>query len=294
MKRRLLIAAALCMTVLAPIGLLYSQIINPESGFETATPGVHTGTEVAGWTMLADGGSIATFEIVNDPGLAHSGNQLLKVTVDALGTNPWEPQVFNTDFPITSNTTYQVSAWIASEVEGVQAAFTAGSLSPNYYEWSRKGTGALPLLSWTNVTFQFTTRAAETEPRAGIPIHFGAPDNSQFLPFTLYLDDIEVTVVTTGIKDQLSSLPKNYSLSQNYPNPFNPTTAIDYQLPKSGHVSLKVYDMLGNEIATLVNENKEAGSYTANFNAGNISSGVYFYTLQASGYTMTKKLVVLK
>ncbi len=110
----------------------------------------------------------------------------------------------------------------------------------------------------------------------------------------IYLDDIVVTVVTTGIDGRENSLPKTYALSQNYPNPFNPTTKIDYQLPKSGYVSLRVYDVLGNEVATLVDGQKEAGSYTVGLNAGNLSSGTYFYKLQAGEYSTTKKLVLLK
>lgn len=89
-------------------------------------------------------------------------------------------------------------------------------------------------------------------------------------------------------------LPAKYELSQNYPNPFNPSTKLEFGIPEEGLVSLKVYDALGNELATLVNENKTAGRYTVNFNASNLSSGVYFYKLNAGNFTDVKKMTLLK
>lgn len=98
-------------------------------------------------------------------------------------------------------------------------------------------------------------------------------------------------------------LPKTYSLSQNYPNPFNPTTVINYSLPKRSFVTLTIYDDLGREVQTLVNNEQNAGNYSINFNASSLPSGAYFYRLSATGgslsgqagtYTQTKKLLLLK
>jgi hypothetical protein len=86
----------------------------------------------------------------------------------------------------------------------------------------------------------------------------------------------------------------DYELFQNYPNPFNPTTKIKYQIPGLGFVTLKVYDILGNEIATLVNEEKPAGDYEVDFNGSTLTSGVYFYQLRAGDYTETKKMILLR
>jgi hypothetical protein len=85
-----------------------------------------------------------------------------------------------------------------------------------------------------------------------------------------------------------------YSLSQNKPNPFNPTTTIEYSIPRSGDVSLKVYNALGQEVATLVSGVKSAGNYAVNFNGTRLTSGTYFYRLQAGGVSITKKLVLMK
>ncbi len=89
-------------------------------------------------------------------------------------------------------------------------------------------------------------------------------------------------------------IPTKYDLSQNYPNPFNPSTSINYEIPFDGRVSLKVFDMSGKEVATLVNEVKTAGYYTYNFNASNLSSGIYFYSLSANNFTATKKMMLVK
>ncbi len=89
-------------------------------------------------------------------------------------------------------------------------------------------------------------------------------------------------------------IPTGYSLGDNYPNPFNPSTIIKYQLQKDGFVSLKVYDMLGREVANLVNEIKKAGSYEVNFDAHNLASGVYVYTIHANDFMQSKKMMFLK
>jgi hypothetical protein len=89
-------------------------------------------------------------------------------------------------------------------------------------------------------------------------------------------------------------MPSTYLLQQNYPNPFNPSTTISFSIPTSEFVTLKVYDVLGREIATLVNENLSAGSYSYNFDASNLTSGVYFYKLQAGKYSETKKMLLSK
>ena len=89
-------------------------------------------------------------------------------------------------------------------------------------------------------------------------------------------------------------IPEYYYLSQNYPNPFNPSTSISYELPLNGLVTLKVFDILGREIATLVNEEKQAGKYQVKFSANNLSSGMYIYTLTSRAYSKTKKMVLIR
>jgi len=89
-------------------------------------------------------------------------------------------------------------------------------------------------------------------------------------------------------------VPNKFELSQNYPNPFNPVTKIDFEVPENGMVSIKIYDMLGKEVKTLVNEIKQAGYHTLEVNAGNLSSGTYFYRMNAGKFVKTLKMVVVK
>jgi len=93
--------------------------------------------------------------------------------------------------------------------------------------------------------------------------------------------------------DEINSI-KEYKLNQNYPNPFNPSTTIKYSIPKSSLVTLKVYDILGKEIATLVNEEKTAGNYQVEFNAANLPSGVFFYRIQAGSFNQVRKMLLIK
>lgn len=102
--------------------------------------------------------------------------------------------------------------------------------------------------------------------------------------------------VITELSDDFSEIPETNVLSQNYPNPFNPVTKIRYELPETldEYVSLKVFDILGNEVAVLVNENQKPGRYSVEFDGGNLSSGVYFYKLNAGSYSEVKKMTLLK
>ncbi|HSW53719.1 MAG TPA: YCF48-related protein [Ignavibacteriaceae bacterium] len=100
--------------------------------------------------------------------------------------------------------------------------------------------------------------------------------------------------LTTSVSDQNSSLPTQFALLQNYPNPFNPITKIRYDIPTASQVTLKIYDVLGEEVITLVNEFAQPGRYTVDWNAGSFASGVYLYTIQASDFIQTKKMILLK
>ena len=97
-----------------------------------------------------------------------------------------------------------------------------------------------------------------------------------------------------SVEDEITNIPTEFILHQNYPNPFNPSTKISWQSPVNSDQTLKIYDVLGNEVATLVNEHRNAGSYEVDFNASALSSGVYFYKLQAGSFIQTKKMMLVK
>lgn len=105
----------------------------------------------------------------------------------------------------------------------------------------------------------------------------------------VYTNPPVIGVTQTGVE-----VPQSYLLKQNYPNPFNPVTNINFSIPNAGLVKLVIYDMMGREITTLVNENLSAGSYKADFDASSISSGTYFYTITSGDFTDTKKMVLIK
>lgn len=109
--------------------------------------------------------------------------------------------------------------------------------------------------------------------------------------FQQLIDDFGDVTAITPIG---SETPGAFALSQNYPNPFNPTTKINFSVPKKSHVTLKVYDVLGRAVATLVNETKNAGNYAVDFNGSTLTSGTYFYRITADGFTEIKKMTLVK
>ena len=143
-----------------------------------------------------------------------------------------------------------------------------------------------PMYQWNTQQFEITEN---------IPVGSYIAIGGAVWPSYIYnnWDFIKIYSSTTDIPNELSLL-SNYKLYNNYPNPFNPTTQIKFELPKAEQVELKVYDNLGREVVTLVNEQKPAGSYEIEFNASNLSNGVYFYELRAGDFRDVKKLVLLK
>jgi hypothetical protein len=105
---------------------------------------------------------------------------------------------------------------------------------------------------------------------------------SNFVNIPLYVEEEENLIVG------------DYKLNQNYPNPFNPSTVIEYQLPENDNVIIKVYDVLGKEITTLVNEYQNAGRHKITFDASELSSGIYFYRMKAGNFIETKKMILMR
>jgi len=145
-------------------------------------------------------------------------------------------------------------------------------------------------------------------PKAGSPVYAGAatpPSDGFFDPTAKFIGAFgstnwaeswsSLSFTGTNIKEDLNSkLPDNYELSQNYPNPFNPSTTIKFALPKEGMVKLNVFNILGEQVAAIFNGIKQAGSYSVDWNAGNLSSGMYFYRLETVNNIITKKMLLVK
>jgi hypothetical protein len=111
---------------------------------------------------------------------------------------------------------------------------------------------------------------------------------------TWYIDDMGLVHVSTSAGQQNTSLPAGFTLRQNYPNPFNGSTKIEFDLPHACLISLKLYNVLGQEVATLVNEIQEVGGKSVEFNAAQLPTGPYYYRLNASGFVATKKLLLIR
>ena len=177
----------------------------------------------------------------------------------------------------------------------------------NSMAWrDRYGTQTYPdTLSEIRFIFSETTRirniwTASPDFYGGSPVSIPFMQSGNTVSFTLpsllYWSMVVVQLDTTitSVNGGQNGLPKSFSLEQNFPNPFNPATEIDYRLAAAGHVTLKVYDVLGRTVATLVDGREEAGGYSATFNAGGLPSGVYFYRLIDGSYSRIRKMLLLK
>jgi hypothetical protein len=158
------------------------------------------------------------------------------------------------------------------------------------------GGGSLEISSAASAYTQFSLTidytAGETPNNAFIQI-IVADSSENPVPgsFALF-DDLEFGSVV-NIPDE-STLPNKFDIKQNYPNPFNPSTTIEYSVPQTGFVKIKVYDIIGNEVASLVNENQAAGYYKINFDGSNLPSGIYLTRMEAGNFVKTYKMTLLK
>ena len=140
--------------------------------------------------------------------------------------------------------------------------------------WSQEGTNSIGNIVCTMV------RARSTDGKIVVATHGNG----------VYASNI----ISTGIENQNNGKPKSFELSQNYPNPFNPSTVINYSTPRESFITLKLYDITGREVKTLISDVKPAGNYSYHLNGSALASGVYFYSLTAGNYTQTRKMILLK
>ncbi len=161
----------------------------------------------------------------------------------------------------------------------------------NTLTYTAKLANGNPLPGW--LTFNPSTRNFSGTPSATETdtIRVKATDNAGDSAVCTFILSV---LNNTGIIRTGSTVPDNYNLGQNYPNPFNPVTCIDFAVPVSGFVTLRIYDMLGREIGTLINEKLSPGTYKAVFNAEMLSSGIYIYTMRSGAFNSTRKMILIK
>jgi hypothetical protein len=153
-------------------------------------------------------------------------------------------------------------------------------------------------VNWTNVKSNVNSAIAEWTEETFDPIparyvRIVVHSNNQNEWASLWETEFYGQLIISNNEDQ-NNIPSNFLVNQNYPNPFNPNTKISWQTPVSSRQTLKIYDILGNEVATLVDEYKEAGKYEIEFNASNLPSGIYIYRFQSEAYSESKKMILLK
>lgn len=214
----------------------------------------------------------------------HVGHSV-KSTVNVTPTNPWDCQISQRGFNLEAGKLYEGRLWAKSAVAG--AKLNAAVINAQSFALYGS-TICILTTSWKEYTFRFTA------PQAA-PGSFNMDLGTQ--PATYYCDDVVLLKVDnpTGITvGDGPGRPERYSLSQNYPNPFNPATTVEFRIRNSEFITLKVYDLLGREVAVLVNEERDAGAHEVRFDATALAGGVYYCRLTAGGFVLSRKMLLLK
>jgi len=244
------------------------------------------------------------------------------VAATSLTTSP--KNVITLYFTINNTAATSNLAWITTEIvpSFIQPAYTVGN-------WPNSN-GPLPVelttftyvqkeraveLNWSTATevnnygFEIERKVSDSEnewerlgfveghgnsnsPKDYIFVDEKTPNGT--IEYRLKQIDINGAFEYSDILEIIVDLPQNYKLTQNYPNPFNPSTIISYELPENSLVQLKIYDILGREVATLVDEKQDIGYHNVSFNANNLSNGIYFYKIHANNFAKVKKMVLMK
>ncbi len=178
-----------------------------------------------------------------------------------------------------------LGVWIAGDESGTQL--------DAMFQPSNQGI-PLAVVDWRGWKFVSVPLSSITGPTKQFSAIIVKQTDSSSMSGTLYFDDMQLNATTSDVRRSLTPLPVEYSLEQNYPNPFNPTTNVRFTIPELRFVTLKIYDMLGREVSTLVHQTLHPGVYSIEWNALMVSSGVYYYILTAGEFSSVKKMVLLK
>ncbi len=246
---------------------------------------------VNSWSFNATAnGASATIEVIDES--QDDDLRALKINNGAFnGNEEWNVEAVSEGLQVKEGITYQASVWLKAD-NGLRVARIYLGL-PESGGWVRLVEETVNLSSnWTKFSISHTASAIDETNTMRLGVAFNYSENANGV---LYIDNVEVLDEASIVSNEINiDNPISFSLNQNYPNPFNPSTQISYQLSENGIVTLKVFDMLGREVATLINEVKQAGSYTLDFDASELSSGIYIYQLQAGSNIETKKMMLVK
>jgi hypothetical protein len=219
--------------------------------------------------------------------------------LDSLGNKLWGENgvaYYDTLGPTNSSQVHDGSQGIFNFAESYNLTGGPGGIAFIRVQWIdrtgkiRFGVKGIPVTPGLTEGYQFWP-SATTDGRGGAIVCWS--DYRTQYP-VIYAARVNTTGIVTGVRNEGTLFPLTPRLEQNYPNPFNPTTHIDFTLSSTSFTSLKVYDVLGREIATLVDEVKRPGNYSATFDSSHFPSGVYFYRLTTSGYVLTRKMLLIR
>jgi hypothetical protein len=291
----------------------YNEVFSPYSSPSTKTWN-NQGSGIFIWYHSTNGNT-ANIDIYKvGEGVYYTEDDILAVTP------PSRPMGIKTSYEFVPNTTICHPKITWNHNQELDMINDDGNLKYKIYRALSDNMNEVPVNYYLKAIIEINKNSPAVyvdEQIVGILSELG--DDGNYEPFPLRYKVVAVDVNedesvlsdftdATGLKPEGSSidpgnndnpilkpeLPKKYNLSQNYPNPFNPMTKINFALPKQGFVTLKIYDITGREIKTLVNEFKQAGYYTVDFNGSSLASGVYFYRIQSGDFVMTKRMVLVK
>ncbi len=245
---------------------------------DNAESGIGNWTVTGAWSVHTDSYHSASHSFAYAPYSANADGSLTLAT----------------PFNSTSTPVLFLTFWQRYDLENSYDFGAVEVSSDNGTTWQTVASYTGTNLTWTQQSFNITNYSAGS---SQVKIRFHLTSDAGVQNQGWWVDDITLTDycgTLTGVNQTHSGTPVTFALNQNYPNPFNPSTTIKFQLPKQAYVTIKVYDILGRLVATLVNENKEAGFYNVNFDASNLASGLYIYKIEAGDFTDTKKMMLIK
>jgi len=268
--------------------LVFSQPLN--SSFENWTSG-----EPDDWFTSDLFGTLTGVSQSSD---AHEGSSSAEMTVVDFGGSPWPPFLVSLDMAGNGHPVSQqhgsLQGWYKFNPLGGEWLYVTVTMTSS--DSTAVGAGGIVIMSpasgWTQFTAPITYFSSDDPVETYIYIAVLDSNSSGTLGSSALIDHLSFTGPSSV--EHFSNTPEDFSLTQNYPNPFNPSTKIEYSLPEASFVELNVFDILGNEVATLVNEEQSAGTYRADFTANNLSSGFYIAQLRAGNSVKSIKMTLLK
>jgi len=273
--------------------MLFAQI--PNASFETWANG-----NPEGWYTTNVAGTVTNVTQVQD---AHDGSSALKGEIGQLFTVPYGPSVSpgNTFGPvyIPISVNYErLDGWYKFDRNGGQDELLSVSVTLIDEDGlpTASGVGTYgPASGYTmfSIPIDYSIGSDKDPVELTIQIAIGS-EGSFTIGAYFIIDNLSLEGIATALEPISNALPKKFDLKQNYPNPFNPSTTFNFSVPQTSDVSLKVFDITGQEVAHVVNEKLAAGEYSIDWSAENLASGIYIYQLKAGKFVQNKRMTLIK